>query len=662
VRPAAALAAALAAGLGATAWTAFTLAELGWFTAAVPLLAFPCAALPVYLRLARPRGAGGGGPAFAPQELLAAAIACATLLLSLPADEYILGGIDPGVYVHTAAAVARKGSLAVSEPDLAALTAEEHELVARHQVGQTDPFPGMRLLPDGRLMPMFYHLYPSLMGVAWALGGLKAALLVNPLLGAGAVLAVYALATALLGPWWGLAAACVHALSPAQIWQAKFPTAEMLTQLLLVSGAALLAAATRDEARPRLLAVLAGALTGLAALARYDTILYLVPFAAVLAWSLGRPGSGSRPAALALGTAGLFAAHAWIHQRFLAIHYRPLGPMVGRALVASAVAYAALLLVRRTAPWRAVAAAVAGREGHLRAAAAALPALWVLFGWFVRPRLGGQGRVGHLFSLLAGNPPASPLARFLSGVASRDQLFLVHVLGPAGICVALAGIAALVLGRRRLWESAWLSASCFVLLVFSVDIFNDRFLMWASRRYIPVVIPLASIAIAAAGAWLAGRRWLRGPLLPAAGALLVAGVVASGAGGALAMAREHEWPGLSAWYLSLEKAIPQGAVVYSDQPGFAAPLRFIWGKRSFELVKRSPERIGALLELMRRKAAGADVLYLSQQAFASPAQEGLVPLGSFPLRSSILAGGDKGVPTRTMYRGGDFVLYRVRAR
>ena len=63
---------------------------------------------------------------------------------------------------------------------------------------------------------------------------------------------------------------------------------------------------------------------------------------------------------------------------------------------------------------------------------------------------------------------------------------------------------------------------------------------------------------------------------------------------------------------------------------------------------------------MRRKAAeGREVLYLSQQPFADPAASGLVPLGSYPLRSSMLANARRGVPTGTKARGADFVLYRV---
>jgi hypothetical protein len=126
------------------------------------------------------------------------------------------------------------------------------------------------------------------------------------------------------------------------------------------------------------------------------------------------------------------------------------------------------------------------------------------------------------------------------------------------------------------------------------------------------------------------------------------------------MAREREWPGLIAWYENFERALPPGADVYCDQPGFAAPLRYISGHRAYELSARSPERIAALIALMRRKAAaGREVLYLTQQPFADPAASGLAPIGAYPLRSSMLVNTKRGVPTGSKARGADFVLYRV---
>jgi hypothetical protein len=184
--------------------------------------------------------------------------------------------------------------------------------------------------------------------------------------------------------------------------------------------------------------------------------------------------------------------------------------------------------------------------------------------------------------------------------------------------------------------------------------------MWVSRRFVPVVVPLASVGVAAAAALIARARRDRPPALAFAGVVLVAAVLWLNAGATRAMAREREWPGLIGWCGNLANAVPKDAELYSDQPGFAAAVRFVHGRRAYELSAANPERRGRLLALMRRRAAaGATVLFLTQQKFDDPRAAGLVPVETYPLASSILVERRRGVPTSTKPRGADFVLYRV---
>lgn len=658
MRVAPAIGVALVAGVAAMSWTALTLAEFGLFVAGVPLVVLPVAAAGTYVLLTRGRPAHGE-PAFAPQELAAVLIAVATLFLTTPPDEVLVGGQDPGVYVHVASSVARTGALIMDQPDLPGIGEAERQLVFRNHSWGTEPFPGMYLRPDGRLSPQFYHLFPSLMAVAWDLGGIRAALLVNPLLNLAAVLALYAVAALLLGRRWALAATLIHALAAAQIRQAKFPTAEMMTQFFLLSGVALLALATREDAPPRALAPLAGVAFGMALLTRYDAILFVVPLAALLLWGMASARQ-SRPVLVVLGVTFALGAQSWLHQQHVAPFYQPLGGLVGGFFAAVAILVPGVLLLRRTGVWLLLARRLQARETALRASAGGAVVCWVLFGWFIRPRLAGQGAIGQFFRRLAGDPPWSGAAQLLAGAESVNTLYLVDLLGAAGLLAALAGIAVLVVSRRQLWENAWLSASVAVTALLTLNVFHDHFLMWVSRRFVPVVVPLTSIAIAAAAAWVAGRWRERSLAFGWAGVALVAAVLALNAGATRAMASGREWPGLIAWYEQFERAVPADAEIYCDQPGFAAPLRFISGRRAFELAGRSEERSAALLALLRRKAAGGrQILYLSQQPFGNPAQSGLVPLGSYPLRSTMITATRRGVPASTKPRTADFVLYRV---
>ena len=333
---------------------------------------------------------------------------------------------------------------------------------------------------------------------------------------------------------------------------------------------------------------------------------------------------------------------------------------MGGFLAAAAIAVPAVLMLRRTSAWHRLEAGLLRRETLLRVAAAAALCSWVLFGWFVRPRLAGQGRIGQLFRWLVGDPPLPKLAALLSGAESGNVLYLVDLFGALGIVAALTGIAALVVTRRRLWETAWLTASAAVLVILTVNVFHDHFLMWVSRRFVPVVVPLASVGVAAAAALIARARRDRPPALAFAGVALVAAVLWFNADATRAMASEREWPGLIDWCGNLANAVPKDAELYSDQPGFAAAMRFVHERRAYELSAANPERRGRLLALMRRRAAaGATVLFLTQQKFGDPRAAGLVPVEAYPLASSILVERQRGVPTSTKPRGADFVLYRV---
>jgi 4-amino-4-deoxy-L-arabinose transferase-like glycosyltransferase len=652
---------ALLAGLIASPWTALTLAEFGAFTPVVPLAAFPLAASAVF-RFLRPRLARGESPGTAPEDLAAVGIALASLLLTIPPGEPLLGGWDPGVYVQTAAAVSRSGSLLLDQPDLAALGAEERGLLFRTLGDVGMPFQGMFLLTDGRLSPQFYHLYPCLMAVAWSIGGIRAALLVNPLFNVAAVLALYALAALFLGRRWALAAALVHALAPAQIWQAKFPTAEMTTQFFLLAGVALLASAIQEEDSPTLLAALAGSSLGMAMLARYDTVLFLVPLVAVLLWGVERKARQTRTVLLAVGTAGAFWAQSYLHQQAITPYYQPLGGLVGSALMATALVLVVRLLLGGTDVWRHCGDSFRRGETALRVGAAAILCSWALFGWLVRPQLAGEGRVGQLFRRFAGEPPLTKIAELLSGSESGNMLYLVDLLGALGFLAALTGIATLLVIRRQRWETAWLAASAAVMVTFTMNVFHDHFLMWVSRRFVPVVLPLTSVGIAAGAALAAGAFRSRRPVRALPGAALVAAVLLLNADATRAMAREREWPGLIRWFESLDLALPRDAELYCDQPGFAAAARFIHGRRAYELSTPTPARRERLKALMRRRAAaGATVLYLSQQRIDDPRAEGLTPLSAHPLASSILETPKRGIPLGTRGRGADFHLYRVQA-
>src|SRR5262249_17497280 len=113
--------------------------------------------------------------------------------LFFPPDEWILGDLDPGSYVNAGALIAQSGGIATHDPLLAAMDPTVRATLY--------PFPASRLpglylttarfaglvpqgweVPADRVVPHGFHLYPAVLAFGWAVGGIRAELLVTPLL------------------------------------------------------------------------------------------------------------------------------------------------------------------------------------------------------------------------------------------------------------------------------------------------------------------------------------------------------------------------------------------------------------------------------------------------------------------------------------------------
>jgi hypothetical protein len=590
----------------AAAWLALTLAEFGLFRGWVVLLAAAATALTLW---AKTESAPG------PLDRWAVAIAGASLFLSLPPSEMILGGWDPGVYLHSAARIAEEGGLRWTMPEFAGLSDVERETIVRNFGGALGPYSGMWFLPDGRVSPQFFHLYPALLAVAYAIGGIWAALLVNPLLNAASIVAIYALVRRMFDDRWAFAAALVLALNPAQIWQSRFCTSEILAQVLLLGGMCALSGTRRRDA------AMAGAAFGLALLCRYDTIMFLVPLAATLLvfwpeWPVRKQGPVLLCVLLPL------AAQAFLHQRIFSPYYHPVSDLVRMAALLAAGGLAVGLMVL-DAPRIRLRARLAPYAMGLRAAGALLVVGVSLYAWFLRPRSGGA--------------------------ESGNLLYLVSVFGPVGLTLSLVGIVALLLRADKAWQRAWVLASLGVTSILVAQLFNDHFLMWASRRFIPVAVPLLCVAMVGAAR-----------LMPRPGLVVLVLAIGLQVFAASSVIRTRDWPGLVAWYNGWRPHVDKGATLYTDQPGFAAPFRFLHGVPSFELFSRHPDRREKLADVMRDRARGGGVvLFLTMSGPAASTNLVFEEMARRPLDSHILNSSKRGLPKGEKPRGGDFVLYRV---
>ncbi|HKE97812.1 MAG TPA: hypothetical protein VKG45_02615 [Actinomycetes bacterium] len=528
---------------GLVAWAGLALAHLHRYRLGGALLAaaLATAALGAAALRARPRAAVRVDRG----ELatLALLVAVGAVLL-FPGFPYGVGDKDPGTYVSHGIAIARTGSWDLADP-----------VLDRSRVPAFQPSsPGARLpgiwyadRDGGVAHVQFYHLWPAALASAWKLGGTGALVNLNPLLGLLAVLAVALAARRAFGPVAGLLAGLLLVTCMLQVWQARYQSAEVITEAFVAAALLGVVVALRTGWRPA--AGLAGLLVGLAWLARADALLLvLVAVAAGCALvALGR--FDARCAWFAAGL-GVVLPHALLQAYGLAAGYSAANGVPGLPAVAGLAAgglLAAVALRALARPWLDRLAAALGR-----------PRIQLALGLALTAVAGVAMVVGFLRPWLFGPAYFDYHGRVIRSYDEQTLRRLSWFLTLPGLALAGAGLA--VVALRRWAAPAWALVLPVLLVfpVYAVRAENSSRLMWWNRRFVPVVLPglvvLMAVALAAALAWdggvpaWIGERWrrrarrLRLPVRVAAAGLAVA-LVAVFAGQSLPLRRHAELDG-----------------------------------------------------------------------------------------------------------------------
>ena len=265
---------------------------MAWLLAGLPLLMLGRFTLPLMLAVSLPLAAallavglrsipgreGAPGRAGAPWWAVAGVIAVAAGFGAeqlIYHSEQIIVLRDPASYVQFAAWIARHGSLPI--PQSRAAFGGPHLLTfaspAFYQVG-------------GSIVPQFMAGLPmALAGAFWA-GGVSAAVLVAPVLGAAAVLTFGGLAARLAGPRWALLAVLALALTLPEQYTSRASFSEPLAQILFFGGLSLVIdSLAAGGTAARVCAGLGGLALGLTILVRIDgisEILPVIPYAGLL--------------------------------------------------------------------------------------------------------------------------------------------------------------------------------------------------------------------------------------------------------------------------------------------------------------------------------------------------------------------------------------------
>ena len=188
---------------------------------------------------------------------------------------------DPASYMQFAAWIAHHGSLPI--PQARAAFGGTHQALifnspAFYQVG-------------GTMVPQFMAGLPMVLAAGFWIGGVAAAVLVPPLLGACVVLTFGGLAARLTGPRWAPLAALVLALSLPEQFTSRSAFSEPLVQILFLGGLCLVIDSLQGGAGARVIAALGGLALGLTLLVRIDgasDILPVIPYCGILLLSWRR--------------------------------------------------------------------------------------------------------------------------------------------------------------------------------------------------------------------------------------------------------------------------------------------------------------------------------------------------------------------------------------
>jgi len=517
-----------ATGVATIATASLVAAHLGVHSLGM-VLGLSAAGVVVLAALARLRAAAFPPVALDPAGLLpAAASGLLALAMFLPGFHYLAGDKDPGGYVMHAFAIARDGSVWVHDRLLAAGDLPV-QLVSP---GARYPAVWVSDATSGEIFPQFYHLWPALLATSYDVGGYGALVAATPLLGALCVVLTVLVARRVAGVVGAWAAGLLLATNMMEVWQAKYPTTEILSQALFLG--ALLGVLVAVQTGWRWPALVGGLLVGVGYLGRADGVLIVLLAVAGLAalWVLRR--FDARAGWFAVGLAvvlpyGLWQAYGPAGRYTLANDIPGLATMLG---LLGACVLGALVLRRPLAGLVDRVTARVEEAGTQR-------------------RLGllATGGMLALFALGVVRPLFGPDYFYYGSRLTRsyDELNLHRLswfFSWPGLLLLVAGVA--VLALRRWSAPAWLVTvpTVGLLVLYAWHARNSPYFMWVGRRFVSTVLPGMVLLIAVALAAIWASRWRgRARVGVPAFALLLAFLAAVQLNQSLPLRSHDEWGG-----------------------------------------------------------------------------------------------------------------------
>lgn len=594
-----------------SAWLGLVLAEAGRFSlvlAGAILAAASLVAAAAFRRRLR-------WPLRAPERwgalLPAVAVLALALVLEARPSEYIVGGRDPGAYVAAMGLIGRTGGIVYTDPGVLSIPKEDLPLF--YGTPGKGPFAGARFMGfdlespgTGRVVPQFFHLFPAFGAYLFQAMGVKGALATPPVFAILGTLGGFFTLRRLLGPAPALLASLLLGSNVVQVWFARYPVSETVSQFLVFLG--LLAFLHWEERGSVAFGVLAGAAFGVSLLVRIDSVLIAVPLGI---WLAIRLGDGSLSWRRSLGLVvpfALLAMHSALHaavftrKYLLDITSRPYWhhpPMVwaGGAVAAAVAIAAAPRLGPVAVRW------LEARGDSLRAIVAAALVATALYAYFVRPQLsvwaGGDGND----PVLAWESPGALKALGFHRLAAHDAQSLARLgwfVTPGGLALGVLGLVVMIREWRPRYLMPVLTALTFSLFyLYKIRVYNDYY--FALRRYVPVTIPFLMASIALLLVRFGSRGgWRR---TAAAGVALI--LFTAFARDTARVWRHVDWQGSVKFVADVARRFGPEDVVVFEQPRsihlLSLPLWAHFGVNALELARFNPDpdRLSHLVQAWR---------------------------------------------------------------
>ena len=457
------------------------------------------------------------------------------------------------------------------------------------------------VIGPGTLNAQGNHLFPAVLGFAGSIFGSSAIFTTNVVIGALALLVLFGLARRLIGGPAALLVTVAFGIGMPFVYVSRDTYTEPLTMLFLVGSLALIHRAYASW-RLRDFAV-AGLAAGCAAMVRIDSYPALAAVVAAAFVFAAIAPSGRRGAALVralalIGGAAVTALLGWLDLvRLSQQYYDSLHGTIVTSLAGVLAALAATVPLLWLA-WRPAVRDWLGRPGVraalARGAVATLSAVFVALA--LRPLW--QTTRGPRNLNLENMQRTSQVA--VDGTRTYHEQtvhWLALYVGWPTVVAAVLGYAWMLvhLLRRRCYQLAGVLAlglSMSALYLWNSEIAPDQ--PWASRRYVPVVLPLVLLAAGYGlrALWRLPRR--RVLLRPLVAAVVVYGLAFTAATTFPMRHVRDENPQRTQLTALCRGVGPDGAVLMLDENavfGYGQAMRSFCGVPVLGLIDATPEQI-----------------------------------------------------------------------